>query len=174
MSKRGTELVVIGGAYDGRRVTVDLQLVGRRLRLPISDPRFDSMVAFAANVPSHYEPDVEEYELAEFADTTGTTGAWVHPSVDRPLAELLAGYHGPALEFAETPTELRQLLHAAKADAEQLRHKVAGHVQAFNDGLPGREWFDKHLPAKYLGQNVLNAAAEYCAELLEQLAERGN
>lgn len=49
---------------------------------------------------------------------------------------------------------------ADAAEAELARVKKS-YQDAFEDGVEGRDWLQANLPAKYLGKNIINSAADW-------------
>lgn len=71
------------------------------------------------------------------------------------------------LEDAQQALVMKQAqLDAAWRERDAARQRVSALEMAYHQGEDGRDWLREHLPAKYLGMDLVNAAAEYIQDLL--------
>lgn len=77
-------------------------------------------------------------------------------------------------EFGEDcPMDAENAAKNAVSVIKKLRQRVASFELASDDGKEGHAWLMKNLPTCYLGENILNAAAEYIRELKSDLRSCG-
>jgi len=112
------------------------------------------------------------------ADATNAWHDWCGTCAEDP-ATIIEALHDECERLKRNDLDAIDVIHdlgarAESAEArvaelekenERLRRREESFRVAFEDGSLGLDWLQKNLPTKYLGKNVINAAADYITEL---------